>query len=68
MPLSARALLADLPLKHSRVWLVSADAAQAMDPGAEYKMLAARHILRGSWRFAAVGGGGTAVFLLELVR
>ena len=67
-PVATRALLADLPLKHSRVWLVSADAAQAMDPGAEYKMLAARHILRGSWRFTAVGGGGTAVFLLELVR
>ena len=63
----ARALLADLPLKHSRVWLVSADAAQAMDPGAEYKMLAAR-LDCASWHFTAVGGGGTTVFLLELVR
>ena len=67
-PVGTRALLAGLPLNHGRVWLVSADAAAALDPRAEYKMLAARHILRGSWRFAAVGGGGAEVFLFDLVR
>ena len=67
-PPATRALLAGLPLKHGRVWLVSADAAQALDPRAEYKMLAARHILRGSWHFAAAGIGGAEVFLFELVR
>ena len=67
-PVGTRALLAGLPLKHGRVWLVSADAAQALDPRAELKMLAARHVLRGSWRFAAVNGGSVEVFLLELMR
>ena len=67
-PVGTRALLAGLPLKHGRVWLVSADAAQALDPRAEFKMLAARHVLRGSWRFAAVNGGSAEVFLLELMR
>lgn len=67
-PVGTRALLAGLPLRHGRVWLVSADSAEAMDPRAEYKMLAARHILRGSWRFAAANGGGAQVFLFELIK